>query len=421
MKQKTIFFIILICTVTFHLNAAENQTKEIILKNATIITGLNNQILHNKTIIVRNQKIFSITDNYSKPNKEQTRVIDLNGKYIIPGLIDSHFHIIPIHSEKSLEYALYNGITVVRDMAGDGSYLKDLQQAIKNGEVIGPDLYFSALMAGPEYIKNSKNAKMSTPPDYELGEAPFMRAVDEYSDIPLLILEAKEFGATGIKLYNDLSADLVEKLTKEAHKQGLYVWTHSYISPATPEEIVKAGVDTISHSIMLLFPEDWSIEKYGGSLAIDPKQYSTERLHHIFSLMKKHSTYLDPTILLFSRQIKEESEKAELVYKTTRLAHEMGVEFVAGTDIFMKKEKHTVHDLHDEIRLLVEKIGFTELEAIQAATINGAKVLGIENTHGTIETGKLANIIILNKNPLDCISNTREVDFVIKRGEIYRY
>lgn len=400
---------------------AQTAPKGLVLQNVHVITGTHAPHLRDKIVIIKGNRIADIIDARTAREHPGYRVMDLKGKYLIPGLIDSHFHIIPIHSEKALEYALYSGITVVRDMAGDGGYLQDLQQAIRTGEVIGPDVYFSALMAGMDYLKHSANARMCTPPDYELGKAPWMRAVGRQTDIRQVIRDAKNCGATGIKIYNGLSAELVCALTAEAHNQGLKAWAHAVVSPATALDVVRAGVDTISHAVMLLFPDNWTIGEYGGSIAIDREQYSHKRLGEIFSLMKKNNIYLDPTLLLYSRQTTHDPVIMDLVYLTTRMAHEQGVLFVAGTDIFMKNEKRAVHDLHYEMELLVEKAGLSAQDALQAATIHGAEVLGIAATHGSIEKGKIANMVVLTDNPLADIRHTREIDFVIKQGKIYRY
>lgn len=125
-------------------------------------------------------------------------VINLSGQSLIPGLIDTHQHI-SNSPEKCLSNALLNGITALRDMGGDGAYLTELQKAVKRGELLAPDIYLSALMGGPELILKDTRVKLSTPEEYDLGSAPWMRLVDDTCDIVQIVIDTRSFGVSGIK------------------------------------------------------------------------------------------------------------------------------------------------------------------------------------------------------------------------------
>jgi len=341
--------------------------------------------------------------------------------FLIPGLIEGHTHITPI-SEKNLTIALKHGVTAIRDMAGDGSYLKLLHDAVKSGELIGPDIYFSALMGGKELIMNDSRVKISTPSNYKLGEAPWMRGVDENSNITQIIKEAKECGATGIKMYAYLSSDLVKKLTDEAKKQGLKVWAHWEVYPATPEDVINSGVDAVSHVYFLLTPTNWNYED--GSKFLDVSNLNEEKNKILFSKMRASNIFLDPTIVVAREMFSSNPDKikvAELkkaVYDIVKAAYKNQVKIIAGTDIFFPSDETVKLPLHEEIEFLVTKVEMSPADAIKSATIYNAEVLGIENTQGTIEVGKIANLVVLKGNPLVDIFNIEKVKFVIKNGII---
>jgi len=402
-----------------HLNGLVIETPEetVILTNLNLISGTSSQLERHRTLIIRGHLIHEIRNKPPGITAPHTRTIDLQGQYVIPGLIDSHTHMMPFNSEKPLEYALLNGITVIRDMAGDASYLKEVQNAIARGEIIGPDICYSALVAGDRFIQTSKKARMATPDRYKPGQAPWMRAVTPQSDIASIIGDAKASGAMAIKIYQDLSAPLVRRLTREAHRQGLRVWSHAAVFPATAEDVIHADVDTISHTALLLFPDDWDLAR-DGALALRAEQAQPRRLRNLFGYMRHHHMALDPTLLVYSRMIKTPKE-SDPVMAATKMAHDMGVTLVAGTDTFMKNEAQAMHDLHAELELLVRYAGLSESEALRAATINGARVLGIDRTHGTIEPGKYANLVVLRQNPLTDIAHTRTIAWVMKEGRIY--
>jgi len=212
------------------------------------------------------------------------KVINLSGRFLIPGLIDTHQHI-SNSPEKCLSNALLNGITALKDMGGDGAYLTELQEAVKRGELLAPDIYLSALMGGPELILKDTCVKLSSPEEYDLGSAPWMRLVDDTCDIVQIVIDARSFGVSGIKMYSHLSKNVVYKLAQEAHRQGLQDWSHSFVSPGTVADVVNADVEAISHVPALLYRDDWNLKK-DGSLAMDGSILGSDRLDRILDMMK---------------------------------------------------------------------------------------------------------------------------------------
>lgn len=311
-------------------------------------------------------------------------------------------------------------------MAGDCQYLEDLKKSIKSGETFGPDIYYSALVGSEDFIKHDKRAIICTPTEYEIGKAPGMRIVNDNTDLDQLMKVSLDIGATGIKIYEGLSTELVNEVTTKAHNFGLKVWSHGIVVPATLEDVINAGVNTISHAAFFTFPEDWSLAKYG-STVFDTTLVSSDKFNQLIQTMKKNKTVLDPTLTLSFRMDKMKSKddkliefKKNFICKFIKKLHDSGIKIIAGTDIFLPSKPNIVPELHEEIRILSDDVGLGKLEALKGATIYGAEVLGIENKYGSIETGKIANLVVLNSNPLSEIENTSDIDCVIKNGKIIK-
>lgn len=392
-----------------------------ILQNVNIIDVTNGNISKKMDIAITGGIITQISKHKTDWDKDLKR-IDLKGKYIIPGLIEGHCHITG-RPEKSLTIALKRGVTAIRDMGGDGAYLKELRDAILNREVSAPDIYFSAIMGGAELILSDKRVKLSTPPSYQLGEAPWARLVTDTSNIRQIISDVKSCGATGIKIYSKLSAAICKSLAEEAKKQEMKVWAHAAVIPATVEEVINAGVEVVSHVPFLLYKEGWDLQK-DGSTAYEPNSVYAERFKNIIKLMQEKNTSLDPTLSIFISSLtpimngKLAEELESTLFKAVKIAHHNGVKIVAGTDCPLPLEDSEQLMLHREIEMLAEDVGLLPYEALQAATINNAEILGIEKTNGTIEVGKTANLVALKKNPLKNIHNIERVFMVIKDGII---
>ncbi|MBU2651494.1 MAG: amidohydrolase family protein [Bacteroidetes bacterium] len=257
-----------------------------------------------------------------------------------------------------------------------------------------------------------------------MGSAPWIRQIDENTDIGEVVTEAQNCSATGIKLYAYLNPDLVTKIVAEANKQNLKVWAHAFVYPATPEDLVSAGVNSLSHAPFLIYPTDWQYQPQG-SFDLSKEVLDSKRLDDILNNMQKKGIILDPTLYLFEVTVSELSdekpelnEKLELAYEITRKAYQKGIKIAVGTDFSLINEETDKPTIFDEMYLLVDEIGMSPIEVITACTKTNAELLGIEETCGTIEVGKRANLIVLKSNPAENIMNIEDQAIIIKNGEI---
>ena len=410
----------------------------LLLANVTIIDGTGSPAKPDMNILIKGDRIAAIYPEGSQATPKGTKVEDLSGRYVIPGLIDAHVHLTGAepdyaHYAPHLRALLLGGVTAIRDMAGDDRLIGYLAGEANSDALASPDIYYVALMAGPTFFAEDVRAQEASAGE-RLGFAPWMQAISADTDIPLAVAEAKGTGATALKLYANLPSDLVSKITAEAHRQGLRVWTHATIFPTTPTEAVDDGVDTISHSPYLVWaaapkvPDDYRVRAMGDFTHIRP---DAPQILALFKAMKQRGTILDATLLPFLDEATHASGKVGAgimpwSYAVTRLAHQQGVLIDVGTDSSglvdgaHGPDLKALPEVHSEMALLVEHCGFTPLEAIRAATEISAAAMGQSAQRGTITQGKRADLVVLTADPTHVIGNTRKIAFVMKNGKIYK-
>jgi imidazolonepropionase-like amidohydrolase len=348
----------------------------------------------------------------------QYRVIDVTGRYLLPGLIDTHVHLATDpsgrdaldHAVARLEHALKGGVTTVRDMGGDARQLGFLARAALVGDIVSPEIFYSAIIAGADFMADPR--VMASTRGYAAGAAPWGRAVDDTTDWHDVAVAAWGAGASGVKFYADAGATVVEPMTHAAHQQGLQVWAHATVFPARPSDLVAAGVDVLSHASYLIWEAVDSLPDYRlrarGDFANIPPDHPA--IVQLLLAMATRQTTLDPTLFVFRDRTEDALPWSQAV---TRLAWSSDVQLSAGTDNLGEDGPN----LHDELALMVEA-GIPIMDVLVAATRNGARAIGIEDTHGTIEAGRVANLLVLEANPLDDIANTRRIAMVVKRGVV---
>jgi imidazolonepropionase-like amidohydrolase len=402
-----------------------------ILYGFTLIDGRGGPPIPDAAIAVRGNQILTISSRrelLAGPNAPRDALVtNLGGGYVVPGLIDAHVHLATVpnrpRAEAELQRLLYGGVTAVRDMAGDARALASLARDTRLGQISGPDLYFSALMAGPSFLADPR--PQSSAAGETAGEVPWMQAITPETDLVTAVAQAKGTYASGIKIYANLAAGDVERITDEAHRQGTQVWAHSMVFPARPLEVVRAGVDVVSHVCRLAWegmedaPSQYhhdQVPQYGSFSAASP--VFTE----LFDAMREQGTILDATLAMYARAEADPSnplsDRCDLDFARALVAraHTEGVPVSAGTDFTLPSDA-PFPALHVELEELVAHGGLTPMDAIESATRIAAEAIGIEATHGVLEHGRPVTFVLLADDPLLDISNLRSVKAVWKNGE----
>jgi imidazolonepropionase-like amidohydrolase len=403
----------------------------IIYRGATVIDGTGSASKFRMAIVTRGERIEAVVPDsaaarYARNGKE----IDAHGLYAIPGLIDSHVHLATTpnrrYAQALLRRYVYSGVTAVRDMAGDARLLADLSRAALLGEIPAPDVAYAALMAGPEFFKDPRTIDSAR--GAVAGAVPWMRAVTPSTDLTLAVAEAKGTGATAIKIYADLPGELVKGITEEAHRQHLLVWAHAAVFPASPREVIDAGVDVVSHSCLLAYQASSKMPPaYHNRLPVEERLFAGDNhpLDALFGDMRQRGTILDATLYVYDTMWRAPNAQPPpycslaLAEKIAAEAHRAGVLISAGTDA-PGDWSDPYPSLYQELSLLVHHAGFSPLDTIIASSRIGAITMGKLGDMGTIEAGKLADVVFVARDPLADIDNLKSVVMTVKRGRLYR-
>ena len=395
----------------------------------TLIDGTGAPPRAGTTIVIGGDRIADVFPDGSKPIPPNARTTDLAGRYVIPGLIDTHVHLATDPSgedslaltERKLKSALLGGVTTVRDMAGDARMLGFLARAAATRDIVSPSIYYAAVFAGPDFFTDPR--VRATSAAVPLGEAPWARAVTGETDWRQVIAEARGTGARAIKLYADFKPGILTPLVAEAHRQGLKVWAHATLFPARPGDIVAAGVDVVSHATLLAFEADTVRADYRTRYRVDYSKIPLDApaLGSLLCAMAGRGTILEPTLYVYFIR-DSTSAVARWAAGITRRANQAGVAISAGTDLITSEDPDRLAELphlHRELELLVNQAGLTPQQAIMAATGTAARVIGVESLVGTVTPGKLADLVVLTADPLADIGNTRKIEMVVARGVVY--
>ncbi|HLY04134.1 MAG TPA: amidohydrolase family protein, partial [Rhizomicrobium sp.] len=402
-----------------------------VYRGATVIDGTGAAPKPDMAIVIRGERIEAIVpDARAATYATGATEIDARGLYAIPGLIDSHVHLATApnrrYAEALLRRDVYSGVTAVRDMAGDARFLADLSRAALLGEIPAPDIAYAALMAGPEFFKDPRTIDSAR--GAVAGDVPWMRAITPATDLTLAVAEAKGTGASALKIYADLPGDLVRAITQAAHRQHLLVWAHAAVFPASPHEVIDAGVDVVSHSCLLAYQASSQMPRaYHNRAPVEEKLFAADNhlLDPLFADMKQRGTILDATLYVYDVMWKVPNAQPPpycslaLAEKIADEAHRADVMVSTGTDA-PGDWSDPWPSLFDELSLLVHHAGFSPMDALAASSRVGAMTIGKSGEMGTLEPGKLADVVFVAKDPLADIDNLKSVVMTVKRGRVYR-
>ena len=403
-----------------------------VYRHATLIDGTGRPLQQNMAVLTEGERITAVEPD-SAVTAAQLRgatQVDLTGEYLLPGYIDSHQHLATPpdrpEAEARLKRDIYSGITGTRDMADDIRQIADITRAALVGEIPSPDINYVALMAGPSFFDDPRTHAISE--GAVPGQVPWAQAIDRSTDMPLAVARAKGTYATAVKIYANLPGDLVAKITREAHRQGLRVWAHGMVFPATPSEVVDAGVDTVSHTCYLAYQAMAKRpDSYQHRFPIDASLFEHDNpvMTNLYADMVRRGTILDATVHVYREveAVAREQHKpplctVALAGRLTNQAYRAGVQISTGTDDDTPTSEPWPA-LFDEFQLLHDAAGLPPKAVIEAATRTGARAMGAEKDMGTVEPGKLANMVVLSANPLDDVRNMRSVVMTVKRGRAY--
>lgn len=397
-----------------------------------LITAEHKQLLTEQTIIIVDDKISEIKAGYLNPAAADT-LIDLRNHTVLPGLMDMHTHFSTQMSASSYgegqrlneadfalrgavfaEKTLMAGFTTVREL-GDSHHISvALRKAIAQGYVKGPRIY----AAGKSLATTGGHADPTNGLAYALlgDPGPKQGVINGADDARKAVRQRYKEGADLIKvtatggvlsvaksgMNPQFTSEELEAIVSTARDYGFKVAVHAHGKEGM-ERAIKAGVDSVEHGTYM----------------------DSETM----ALMKKHGTYYVPTISA-GKWVQDKAQIAgffpelvrpkaatigPLIQQTFAQAYKAGVKIAFGTDAGVGAHGENWREF-----VYMTEAGMPAMAAIQSATIEGAKLLGVEQELGSIRAGKLADIIAVPGDPLQDISQMGKVSFVMKAGKIYK-
>lgn len=391
----------------------------LVIEHATVVDVARGEAVPSQRIVIRGDTIAAVELMSAPAPGDATQTIDGTGLYVMPGLVDHHVHLSP-NMDSALVRAVRGGVTMVQAMAGDNRVAGHYARAVLAGELKGPEIAYASVMAGPDFFADPRFRGAGL--GYAPGLAPWAHAVTAGTNAVLSVAGARGSGAEVLKLYAMMDAPLVARLTAEAHRQGMRVVAHGTVFPARPSELAAAGVDILTHVPYLswegaerITAED-SWNRRDGPYATFPPDAPAMRA--LIQRMAERGTWLEPTLWVFHRDAAD-SVMQQWGRAVTLAAHRAGVPLLAGTDGLIGGGPDAVPNIHDELALMV-RVGLSPAEALATATINPARVMGRGETHGLVAAGRVADLLLLEANPLADIAATGAIRHVIRRGEVVR-
>ncbi|MBV9215391.1 MAG: amidohydrolase family protein [Acidobacteria bacterium] len=405
------------------------------ITNVSVFDSVAKRSIPNSTVIIEGDRIKQVGSAKTVKVPKGTEIVDGRGKTLIPGLWDMHVHTGPGQGL----YYIAGGVTSVRDLGNDNDTLQAIKARVDSGDEIGPRVLMRALIDGRgPYTGPTKNL------------------VDTEDEARAIIDKYAALHYDGIKIYSSIKPELVPKIVEMAHARGLRVSGHV---PAfmNAEQFVRDGVDEIQHVnfLFLNFFDDvkdtrtparfTTVADRAASLDLNSK-----RVRDFIQLLKERNIVSDPTINVFENMFtarpgqvspdmaavadrlppltrrgllsgglpvpegKDQTyrDSVKALERMVKLLYDNGITIVAGTD------SAAGFGLHRELELYVDA-GIPPAEVLSLATIGAARVMKRDSELGSIEPGKLADMVLINGDPTLHIGDIRRTARVFKGGNIY--
>jgi imidazolonepropionase-like amidohydrolase len=421
----------------------------LVLNNVTVVDVQTGALQPEQTVILERNHIASVGPSKLTKYPRNAPSVNCRGLFLIPGLWDMHVHLVfgdwfPGAQDISLPLFVANGVTGVRDMGSELDVVQGWRNEIEAGRLIGPRIYTPGPMLDGPKPRFPSSVAIATPEDARRAVA-----------------DLKRRGADFIKLQSLIPRDAVFAIAEEAKRQEIPFEGHVPDSVSS-SEMSAAGMKSFEHLIGIFegsSPAEDEFLKGNKTEGRFLAAYDPARAASLASILAKNQTWQCPTLVWerggnlidvsdFSKDTRAKYVPASWKTKTWKrftdeitqgygmddlairkrflekelevvgMLHKSGVAFLAGTDTPAGVYIFPGSSLHEELQRFVAA-GFTPLEALQTATINPARFFEIEDQIGTVEKGKLADLVLLSANPLEDIANTQKIASVIVNGRYF--
>ena len=404
----------------------------LLFENVTLIDGTGRPAMPNAWVLVEGDRITRVAVREIEAPEGAER-IDGRGKFLIPGLMDMHIHLSGGRGRggpdervgiRALHGFLYSGVTSVFDAGNDPDYIFGLRTRERAGQIVAPRIFATGgVVTAPGGHGGGAGATLvdEWPEDRSLLDAPIAREPD------LVKLTFDEHGWGTRPLIPLLQPELMAKIGRYFNEHGIRTTVH-ISHEFRARQAIEAGMNTLAHPIIQGPVSEGFVSLMAASKV---PMVSTLTIGEGYSRLVEHPEFLDRPIY----QATYEPETLEQLRTTVRdsyaartwttwmkvmtpVAQEnLRLIAEAGGVIVLGSDQSTGPASHRELELMVEG-GIPPVEAIRIGTLNAAIFLGRERELGSIEEGKLADLVLLSADPLEDISHTQEIELVIKGGKI---
>jgi imidazolonepropionase-like amidohydrolase len=407
--------------------AANEPVAVTVILAGRLIDVATGTVRRDQAIVVEGGRIVTVGPLAAVTVPTGARTIDLSGKTVLPGLIDTHTHVTsdpttpPFHGygisaprqaligARLARETLLSGVTTVRDVGASGYADVALRDAIEAGDIIGPRM----LVSGPAIgITGGHCDDNMLAPEFErraegVADGPWAVRAEVRENVKYGVDLIKYCGTGGVfskgtqVAAQQFTAEEVAAIVDEAHMHGRKVAVHAHGASGI-KVALSAGVDTVEHASL--------IDDEGLRLAREKGAYLSMDIYN-----SEYTQSEGPKRGELEEFLRKDREVAQVQRDNFRKAVQMGIKLTMGTDTGV----HRHGDAPKQLAWMV-KYGMTPMQAIQAATKVGAEALGIAGTVGQVAPGYSADIVAVTADPLADIGSLAAVEFVMKAGVVYK-
>ncbi len=429
---------------------AISQNQAIAFEHVNVVPMHTNQVLRDYTVVIRNNKIAEITPSNTISLPSNVKAIDARGKYLMPGLADMHIHDYSNTLERDFMLYLANGVTLVRNMSGSPAGIAT-RAKVRNGSLLAPHYFTSSPMIQSKGFSFGDVSKL--PPamqamikGYEQHMKPRIAVLNNTQDLKKIIEEQKKYQYDFIKVHDDFPKDLYLKLLKEAKKLGVPVIGHAQRKLPAKHTYRLKSIAHVEEFLHLFSKEQLADKKNYPKLAqkvlktgvtVAPTLLTFEMIHRYVTddlfkelLADPNMQYLPKPYLGFwssdlqtyrarkwfgtPRGLKILERQFDIMKGLTKAFSDAGVPLISGTDVYALVLPG--FSIHKELKLLVDA-GLSPYAALKTVTLNIGTYLGGKYDGGSIKEGKPADLVLLDKNPLENIAHTQAIRGVVVKGK----
>jgi imidazolonepropionase-like amidohydrolase len=373
----------------------------VVLRHANLADGARGAIATNSALVIRDGQIAQVEPEPFTPPAGAT-VIEVGGRYVVPGLIDAHTHIATLANARR---ALESGVTTVRSASTNNFQDVALRDLVKQGAVPGPDVVAAGVFVTPELGETMlADARLGAFKDGVTSEAALRAVVRVNLDHHVNVIKTRGTERAGLPNTDPRKQTYTEQqlawIVDEATKGGVPVMAHAHGDEGA-YAAVRAGVKSIEHGTYLS-DSTLALMRQRGTFLVPT--YIT-----VQDLTRSGGDYDDPILTLRGAHM------LPRLGETVQRAHRLGVKIVTGADTQYGPE--SLSRIAGEVAYLVE-LGLTPVEALRSATTVAADLLGLAGRTGAIQTGMEADLIVVERNPLQDVRALADVLVVISNGRV---